>query len=294
MAVNQRFGSAHTAEKLEKLEGYLRVFSTALKDKDFYLVFFDAFAGTGDIQIASEGVLLESVDDYSPFIEGSARRALQLGAAFDEYIFVEKSRAKTSALEDLKQTYSPIADRISIRCADANEALLKFCRETNWNRYRAVVFLDPYGNQVKWTTIEAIANTGAIDLWYLFPAGLGVYRQISKDAKVHASHEASLDDLLGTPDWRNAFIEEQNNQDLFGIRKDFAKIATPRSITLFMIKRMREIFRGGVLDEWLPLGSQGIHMYSLLFAWANPSKKARLAGRLAAAVLRSKRRGRIK
>jgi three-Cys-motif partner protein len=156
------------------------------------------------------------------------------------------------------------------------------------------VFLDPYGNQVKWTTIEAIAKTAGIDLWYLFPAGLGVHRQIGKDAKVHASHEASLDELLGTSDWRNAFIEEQSSQDLFGARKDFAKIATPRSVTQFMIKRMREVFRGGVLDEWLPLGSQGNHMYSLLFAWANPSEKAQLAGKLAAAVLRSKRRGRTK
>jgi len=103
---------------------------------------------------------------------------------------------------------------------------------------------------------------------------------------------ASLDEMLGTTDWRNAFIEEQNSQDLFGARKDLAKIATPPSITLFMIKRMREVFRGGVLDEWLPLGSHGIHMYSLLFAWANPSKKAKLAGKLAAAVLRSTRRGR--
>jgi hypothetical protein len=41
-----------------------------------------------------------------------------------------------------------------------------------------------------------------------------------------------------------------------------------------MIARMKQVFRGGVLDEWLPLGSRNIHMYSLLFAWANPSPKA--------------------
>lgn len=187
MPAQHRFGSAHTAKKLAKLEAYLKAYSTALKHQGFRLVFFDAFAGTGDIQIGSDGALLESVDDYTPFIQGSARRALQLGSAFDEYVFVERSRAKAKALERLKQTYPAVADRISIRCADANEALLKFCKETDWNKCRAVVFLDPYGNQVKWTTIEAIAGTGGIDLWYLFPAGLGVHRQIGKDAKVHAS-----------------------------------------------------------------------------------------------------------
>jgi three-Cys-motif partner protein len=124
MATKQRFGSEHTDQKLEKLEDYLKAFSTALKHQGFHLVFFDAFAGTGDIQIGSASELLESVEEYSPFIQGSAGRALQLGAAFDEYVFVEKSRAKANVLELLKQTYPTIADRISIRRADANEALL--------------------------------------------------------------------------------------------------------------------------------------------------------------------------
>jgi three-Cys-motif partner protein len=290
----QKFGSAHTEQKLGKLDEYLKAYSTALKHQKFRLTFFDAFAGTGDIQIAPEASLLEGIDDYSPFISGSAHRALQLGTAFDEYIFVEKSRSKSKALNELKIQYSKVADRISILCADANEELLKFCVRTDWNECRAVVFLDPYGNQVKWTTIEAVARTRAIDLWYLFPAGLGVHRQIGKNATVHASHESSLDDMFGTREWRNAFIEEQAGADLFGAVSGFAKVATPKSITLFMIERMRQIFKGGVLDEWMPLGSRGIHMYSLIFAWANPSEKAKLAGKLAKAVLRSSRRGRPK
>lgn len=289
----QKFGGAHTEEKLGKLDAYLKAYSTALKNQGFRLVFFDAFAGTGDIQIGQDASLL-SVDEYSPFIKGSAHRALQLGVAFDEYVFVEKSRSKAKVLEELKNQYPLIAPRISVRQADANEELLEFCSKTDWSKCRAVVFLDPYGNQVKWTTIEAIARTGAIDLWYLFPAGLGVHRQIGKDAKVHTTHQASLDEVLGTPDWRQTFIEEKEGIDLFGGTKELAKVATPKSITHFMIERMGEIFEGGVLEEWLPLGSKGIHMYSLLFAWANPSEKAKLAGKLAKAVLGSKQRGRTK
>ena len=292
--VTQRFGSAHTAEKLDNLAEYLRVYSTALKNQGFRLVYFDAFAGTGDIQIAPEASLLAEVDDYSPFIKGSAHRALQLGPAFDEYTFVEKSRSKVNALQDLKKQYPAVADSISIKQSDANAALLDFCTQTDWRKTRAVVFLDPYGNQAKWTMIEAIAKTLAVDLWYLFPAGLGVHRQIGKDGKVHYTHESSLDDVFGTKDWRHAFIEERDGQDLFGERKEAEKVATPESITLFMIDRMKRIFKGGVLDDWLALGSGGNHMYSLIFAWANPSQKAKLAGKLAKAVLRSTRRGRPK
>jgi len=55
---------------------------------------------------------------------------------------------------------------------------------------------------------------------------------------------------------------------------------------------MKTAFQGGVLDEWLPLGSGNIHMYSLMFAWANPGEKAKLAGKLAQVVLRSSGGGR--
>jgi hypothetical protein len=56
-----------------------------------------------------------------------------------------------------------------------------------------------------------------------------------------------------------------------------------------MIRRMKEIFKGVVLDEWLPLGRAGSHWYSLLFACANPSFRATdVAGRIARAVMRRK------
>jgi three-Cys-motif partner protein len=44
----------------------------------------------------------------------------------------------------------------------------KIC-DNDWRSHRAVLFLDPYGMQVEWQTIEAIAKTAAIDLWLLFP-----------------------------------------------------------------------------------------------------------------------------
>jgi three-Cys-motif partner protein len=288
----QRFGGAHTDRKLEKLEAYLKAFSTALKNQHFRLIFFDAFAGTGGIQIADEAPLLEGVSEYASFIEGSAQRALRLGIAFDEYIFVEKSRSKVRQLESLRVQFPTISDRISIRCGDANGELEKFCSQMDWKQTRAVVFLDPFGNQVRWETIIAIAETGAIDLWYLFPAGLGVLRQIPKRKGVHETHEASLDRLLGTREWRNVFIESTSVDDLFGSRENHERRATVESITRFMADRMKTVFRGGVLDEWLPLGSGNIHMYSLMFAWANPGEKAKLAGKLAQAVLRSSGGGR--
>ncbi|HWA31232.1 MAG TPA: three-Cys-motif partner protein TcmP [Rhizomicrobium sp.] len=292
MAKAQRFGSAHTGQKLEKLEEYLRAYSTALKNQGFELVYFDAFAGAGDVQIAdADTTLLDGIDDYTPFIHGSAQRALSFKTAFNRYVFVDAKSANIEALNALRDQNSDIADRVVIKKGDANSELLDFCRSTNWKKTRAVVFLDPYGNQVKWETVEALAATKAIDLWYLFPAGLGVYRQISKKRGVHGTHERSLDDLFGTAEWREAFVETVRVTDLFGSREEQEKKATVESVTRFMADRLKTVFGGGVLDEWLPLGSRKIHMYSLMFAWANPDEKAKLAGKLALAVLRSDKGG---
>ncbi len=291
----QKFGGDHTLLKLEKLEAYLKAYTQALSKQNFRLVFFDAFAGTGDIQISEADQKqhrLFTQDDYQSFILGSAQRALGLERPFHEYIFVEKSKGKTLHLEKLKEKFPKLADRITIKKGDGNEELKAFCANTDWDSTRAVVFLDPFGNQVNWGTILEVAKTKAIDLWYLFPAGLGVYRQIGDDGSLDDTHTASLNSLLGTQDWRNAFIGETEDYGLFGPHKKTEKIATPDSITRYMIHRMKNVFAGGVLDEWLPLGSKGIHMYSLLFAWANPSEKAKLAGKLALAVLKGKSGGR--
>lgn len=153
---------------------------------------------------------------------------------------------------------------------------------------RAVIFLDPFGNQVRWTTIEAIAATSNVDLWYLFPAGLGVVRQITSDGRVIADSEASLDQIFQSRDWRDAVIQKSTRTDLFGMTEDVnTKVATAESVTRYMISEMKTMFRGGVLDRWLPVGNRGVHKFSLLFAWSNPGPAARaLAGRVAADIMR--------
>jgi three-Cys-motif partner protein len=68
---------------------------------------------------------------------------------------------------------------IQIRPGDANVEIQELCKK-DWSSHRAVLFLDPYGMQVEWKTIEAIAATKAIDLWLLFPLGIGVNRLLTK------------------------------------------------------------------------------------------------------------------
>jgi hypothetical protein len=95
---------------------------------------------------------------------------------------------------------------------------------------------------------------------------------------------------LGTTNWREEFVARVSRDNLWGEAQEVSfKQATVDSVTRFMITRMKEVFKGTVLDEWLPLGRGGSHWYSLIFACANPSAKAReIAERVAKAVMKRK------
>ena len=120
----------------------------------------------------------------------------------------------------MRQEFPELADRISVRVADANTFLQEWCRETDWDRNRAVVFLDPYGMQVDWSAIEAIAATGAIDFWILFPLGQAVNRLLTRNDIPGGGQAQRLTRFFGTEDWKQAFYEEASDQpnmlDLLG------------------------------------------------------------------------------
>jgi hypothetical protein len=117
------------------------------------------------------------------FLEGSAKRALRTTLPFDKYIFIEKDPERCKQLENLKNEFPTLANDIDIRQEDANEEIQNLANK-DWRSRRAVLFLDPYGMQVEWKTLEAIANTKAIDLWLLFPLGIGVNRLLKKSGDI--------------------------------------------------------------------------------------------------------------
>jgi hypothetical protein len=123
-----------------------------------------------------------------------------------------------------------------------------------------------------------------------FPGAFGINRQISASGGFDAGKAASLDRVLGTSEWRNQFIATKTDQDLWGEEQITSfKQSNVDSVTRFMIRRMEQVFKGVVLEEWLPLGRNGSHWYSLLFACANPSAKATdIAGRIARDVMKRK------
>lgn len=299
-----RFGGGWTSAKLGVLAGYLTSYTTALKDKPtpdraFKKGYIDAFAGTGYRDVrrddsaadSPQSLLFPDLAENEPqeLLDGSARLALKTEPRFDSYIFIERSAKRCDELEALKSEFPELADSITVRKGDANSEIQNLCAPSmNWKSHRAVLFLDPYGMQVEWATIEAIANTKAIDLWLLFPLGIGVNRLLTKSGEIPETWRRRLDLLLGTEDWYEEFYKTRTTRDLFGNEQESLVKEKMETIGRFFNDRLKGVFAGVVDEPGVLRNSANNPLYLLCFAVGNERGKE-IALRIAKHLLKEMR-----
>jgi three-Cys-motif partner protein len=266
---NQEFGGDWTQQKLQILDKYLtaycQIFRQNERAKFFKTIYVDAFAGTGVIQQRSG---LGEDSTTAKLLEGSAARAIR--HSFHEYLFIEKSAERVAELEKLRAN-SDVRDRISIHHGDANQKLLDFARSTDWKTHRAVVFLDPYGMQVEWETIQALGGTNAVDLWFLFPLGQAVMRLLLKGAEPPPEWRLRLDKIFGTSSWKEEFYITSTQGDFFeGPVSSTQRHAGWRSVKNFLVKRLQAVFHEVHPKPAVLRNSKNVPIYLFCFAAANP------------------------
>jgi len=269
------FGGSWTQEKLELLSKYLRaytkIFTRNPKASFFETTYIDAFAGTGTLPAPEAPLvvffpeLLEGVEEYQ---KGSVRRALEVNPPFDHYIFIEKDKKRFIELEEIRNEF---ANRdIQLRNEEANTFLQWWCSKLDTTKSRAVVFLDPFGTNVSWTTIKMIARTKAVDLWLLFPL-FAVNRMLIKGRKPPKAWGDRLTAIFGTPDWETEFYTSHKEQIRFeGFENDelVEKVADMKKISAFLMTRLRQEF----VDAAEPLvlnNSRNSPLYLFCFAAGN-------------------------
>jgi three-Cys-motif partner protein len=287
---DQSFGGEWTESKLRSVSSYLEQYQTALKNQSFTTWYVDAFAGTGsravrDFVDLSLG-LLAGIDveeaDAGRYKAGSARIALGLPRPFDRYLFIEKSKSKCEELESTIRTdFASLHGRCTIQQEDSNIALCEWCKERNWSRDRAVVFLDPFGLQVEWSTIKSLGATKGIDLWYLFPMSL--LRLLKHDGVIEPKWRDRLDAVFGTPEWESRFYE-RSQSPLFDDVEMIERTATVENVQRFIEERLSTCFvkvaKGAVLKN-----SRNSPLFLLCFAASN-ERGAPIAIRIAQSILK--------
>jgi three-Cys-motif partner protein len=282
------FGGDWTTDKLERVRKYLCAYTTIFKSNPraryFTTTYVDAFAGTGQrvsTSARSTADLGSQDKDARALRKGSARIALEVDPPFDQYIFVERYAKRVQELEKLRGNFPEKA--IQIERADANEFLTRWCRR-DWHRDRAVVFLDPYGMQVDWTTIAAIAGTKAIDLWLLFPLGVAVNRLLTKNKPPPKKWADALTRVFGTEEWKS-FYSKKKERTLFGEEESERREADFDRIGRFFLSRLKTVFAQVVPNPLILTNSKGMPIYLLCFTAGNP-RGARTAVEIAKDILK--------
>jgi three-Cys-motif partner protein len=282
------WGGPWTEDKLDRVRRYLEAYMTALKNQPFELIYIDAFAGTGFLQTSTprnEEPGLFGEENVRAFAKGSARLAVEVEPPFDRYVFVEHSKDKLRALErELTVAVPSLRERMEFRREDANAALVEVCRTTDWRTTRAVAFLDPFAMSVDWSTIELIAGTMSIDLWYLFPF-MAVNRVLTRSGDIPPSWQNRLDRMLPDTDWRTEFYAESPQPGLFpDTEPAIVKEGGVERMEVYVQRHMRRIF-AGVAAHALPLhNSRNQCLFLLTFACGN-SRGAPVALRIANNIL---------
>lgn len=280
------FGGSWTEAKLEVMQRYFSAYAQALKNQRFEKWYIDAFAGTGERsetkQFVAGGTPLFGDDarEVGEVKDGSVRIALAIDPPFDQYVFIDLDKDHVAALEALRAEFP--GRKIDVRTGDANQVLTMLCRTINWRKTRAAVFIDPYGMQVSWATLTALAATRAVDIALLFPTG-PLNRMLAGHGNIPPEWAKRIDDHLGPCDWRKASYEVTPRADLFASSGSVVqKTIGTEGLRRFVFERLKEIFPF-VCETQLELkNSKGAVLYHLFIICANPNKAAgNLAMRLA-------------
>jgi three-Cys-motif partner protein len=265
MSTLNKFGGNWTEKKIEIVEKYAKAYLKIMNKRNFKLIYFDGFAGCGDIEKIS-----------SEIIEGAASKILAIDEprSFDIYYLVELEKRKAEQLKKILDSKFPNKNKI-IQKADCNLKLIAMADYLSEHKnYRALAFVDPHGMQVNWHSIEVFKKLG-VDMWLLIPTGIGVNRMLKRNGEISDSWMKKLIQFLGLTreEIMELFYKEHENMTLFGneimTRKNKEPIARIMGI---YEKRLKTIW-DHVSIPFAMTNSTGSIMFHFILASQNPNAK---------------------
>lgn len=259
-----KFGGNWTEQKIEMVVSYAKAYLTIMnKYPQFKTLYFDGFAGSGDI-FKDDKIDID-------IIKGTAIRILEIKdpRSFDMYYFVEKDEKNKAELETIiTKQFPEKKTKCFIVNEDCNDKLLSMATFLKENKnYRVLAFVDPYGMSVNWSSIEALKKLG-IDLWILVPTGMGVNRLLKKDYNISEAWLSKLEKFLGLS--RNVildyFYKQKSTMTLFGeeTMMEKEKDAIEKAGELYRT-RLNEVF-DFVSEAFKMKNSTGTIMYHFMMA----------------------------
>lgn len=246
-----------SVDKLNLLRKYLHAYVTVLRKQSWCkgYEYIDGFAGTGRPKSRDE----------QWYVDGSPRVALEIPNPFTKYHFIESSDWRVRKLERLRKEFP--ARQIEIYPGDCNEVLrTRIIPSLPRKSYkRAIAFLDPFGVQLEWNTLEEMARTETMEVFLNFSV-MAINRNVRLRRKedIAPGVRERMDRFWGT-DWEAELYEQE--QTLFGPETVRIK-QSGKDLGQRFRKRLKEIFPNCTVPV-LMTNSRKAPLYCLIFAGHN-------------------------
>lgn len=261
--------------KLNALEAYLNFYGTALSKQSFRRIYIDAFAGACVTRVRNTSVRAEpapffdeeeSTEDpqaQEQFIAGSPIRALSIKNPFHHYYFFDLDQTRAATLRKVSKD----RNNVTVEVGNCNPLIRRLSCSLKSPNIRGVVFLDPYGAHLEWKTLEALADTGNMEVVINFPLAMAINRLITRSGEVPETWAEQLNACFGTDEWRS--IAYSRETDLFGHEIITKKGDVAERLLDLYFTRLKALFPY-VATPRLIRNTRKTPLYYLI--WAGPNK----------------------
>lgn len=222
--MSNHFGGSWTFQKVRIIEEYAKAYLQIMKEHHYWkLMYFDGFAGTGEFKIKGKMDPGVFEDNTIGIFDGAAKTIASINQPkpFDMCYFVELEEQKALLLQASIQKIRESG--VYVVTENCNQKILDLAdfltgrRGKGGKDYKVLAFIDPFGMNVQWPSIEALRGLG-IDMWILAPTGIGANRLLTRTGIVPDAWATKLESFFGIPKeliYGNVYTETTQT-DLFG------------------------------------------------------------------------------
>jgi three-Cys-motif partner protein len=186
-------------QKYHFLQRYLHLFATGMKNKWPERHYVDLFAGAG----------VSRIRDTSELVMGSPLLAATVRDAFTHLHLCERDEAKASALDKRLRSRGLRSGQYTIIRGDANDHVKYILEGIPAKGALSVVFADPYGLHLDFSTVQCVAAVQA-DLIVLLADNMDALRNWA--TYYLDNQDSPLDRFMGEEGWREELQAAQGGQ----------------------------------------------------------------------------------
>ena len=191
---------------------------------------------------------------------------------FNYYYFIDKQECSIQKLEQKLHSKLDLSNKkVSFRAGDANLMILELAKAMKSKKYAALVFLDPFGMQINWKSIESLRDTRT-DIWILIPTGVIINRLLDKRGELKFEDKLETFFGLSIEEIKSIFYKKSTYKTLFGDEEIITKVSEPiGKIAKLYSQRLNTIWKY-VTEMPLRLDNRnGVPIFHFVFASNSPS-----------------------